>query len=340
MTLRNYTRLAVAATVLAFVVVVFGAYVRLSHAGLSCPDWPGCYGRITVPVNEADVTRANEAHPERPVDVGRAWKEMVHRYLAGVLAVLVLSLAYVAWRRRRLPGQRLALPVAILAAVIAQGLLGMWSVILLLKPLIVTAHLLGGITITIMLWWLALRQGGFFSGHGRPLLSAGGHRFGPWVMLGILLVYLQIFLGGWTSSNDAALACPDFPLCQGQLLPDLDLVNALKFWQGPGQDHEGDVLSTDVRVTIHFLHRLGAAVVFVYVGLLAFYLLSGVHEPRIKRAGVALVLVLFFQIGLGIANVLLSLPLMIAVSHNGGAALLLLTLVTVYHVVRPPAVVV
>lgn len=340
MSLQNFTRLAIVASALALLVVVLGAYVRLSHAGLSCPDWPGCYGRLGVPLGESAIADANQAYPERPVDVPRAWKEMAHRYLAGVLGLLVLALAFFAWRRRLLPGQRLGLPMGILALVIVQALLGMWTVTLLLKPLVVTAHLLGGMTVTMLLWWLALRHGGLFSGYSRPLLSVGGRRFGPWVVAGIVVVYLQIFLGGWTSTNYAALACTDFPLCQGEVVPSLDLKNALTFWHGLGRDYEGGILATDARVTIHFLHRLGAAAVFVYVGLLGFYLLTGQHEPRIKRAGSVLVLVLFCQVGLGIGNVLLSLPLPVAVLHNGGAALLLVTLATVYHIVRPPAVVV
>jgi cytochrome c oxidase assembly protein subunit 15 len=264
---------------------------------------------------------------------------MVHRYLAGVLGLLILLIAVIAWRRRQHPGQQVALPGLILVLVVFQALLGMWTVTLLLKPLVVTAHLLGGITIAALLWWLALRHGGFFSGFSRPLLSLGGRRFGPWILGGIALVYLQIFLGGWTSTNYAALACTDFPLCHGEVIPRLDLKDALTLWHGLGRDYEGGILDTDARVTIHFLHRLGALALLAYLGLLGFFLMSGQHEPRIKRAGAALVLVLFVQIGLGISNVLLGLPLGVAVSHNGGAALLLLTLATVYHIVRPPQVV-
>jgi cytochrome c oxidase assembly protein subunit 15 len=335
MSLQNLTRLCIAATVLGLVVVALGAYVRLSHAGLSCPDWPGCYGQIVVPQQPDEVAQANSAFPQRPVDVARAWKEMAHRYLAGALGLVIAAITFSAWRRRARPGQQVGLPSAVLALVVVQALLGMWTVTLLLKPAVVTAHLLGGITTTALLWWLALRPGGLFTGYSRPLLSAGTGRLVPWVLLGLVLLYLQIFLGGWVSTNYAALACPDFPLCQGQLLPPLDLASALRPWHGLGIDYEGGILATEARVTIHVLHRMGALVVLLYLGVLGWRLVRGGHDRRLKTAGAALVVVLLAQVGLGVANVVLGLPLWVAVSHNAVAALLLLTLVTVYHVVRP-----
>ena len=337
MSIQVFTRLCVGATVLALVVVVLGAYVRLSHAGLSCPDWPGCYGQVLVPDAPEEVQRANLAWPERPLDIPRAWKEMVHRYLAGILGLLIAVIAVAAWRRRNRPGQQVAMPLAVAALVVFQALLGMWTVTLLLKPLVVTAHLIGGVTTTALLWWLALRHGGLFTGYSRPLLGAGSRRFAPWIAVGLLLLYAQITLGGWVSTNYAALACPDFPLCQGRLLPDLDFANALQPWHGIGRDYEGGILATDARVTIHLLHRAGALVVLLYLGALAWWLLRGDHDVRLKNAGGVLALVLLAQVALGIGNVVLGLPLWVAVAHNGVAALLLLTLVTVYHVARPPA---
>ncbi len=336
MSVQGFTRLCVLATLLGLIVAVFGAYVRLSHAGLSCPDWPGCYGQVAVPVQAQDVARANAAYPQRAVDVPRAWMEMVHRYLAGLLAVLIVVLAVVAWRRRNRPGQQLALPMAAVVLVALQVLLGMWSVTLLLKPIVVTAHLLVGFTIAALLWWLALRHGGLFTGYARPLLGTGTAAYAPWVLLGLVLLYLQLFLGGWVSSNYAALACPDFPLCQGQLVPPLDLENAMRPWRGLGVSYEGGVLENDARVTIHVLHRLGALVLLAYLGILSLRLMRGPHDRRLRSAGGVLALVLLVQIGLGIGNVQLGLPLVVAVAHNAGAAVLLLTLVTVYHVIRPP----
>ncbi len=335
MSVQGFSRLCVLTTVLALTVVVFGAYVRLSHAGLSCPDWPGCYGQLLVPSETADVQSANESFPERPLDISRAWKEMVHRYLASALGILILAIAVVAWRRRFLPGQQLFLPFFLVVLVMVQGLMGMWTVTLLLKPIVVTAHLLGGLTTLALLWWMALRHGGLFTGYARPLLGAESSRFAPWVALGLVVLYVQLFLGGWVSTNYAALACPDFPLCHGELVPAFDLHNALKPWHGLGRNYEGGILATDARITIHLLHRAGAVLTLLYLGALSLALMRGDHDQRLKVVGGVLALVLLSQIGLGIANVLLGLPLAVAVAHNGGAALLLLTLVTVYHVARP-----
>ena len=336
MSVQAFSRLCVVATVLALVVVVFGAYVRLSHAGLSCPDWPGCYGQLLVPEHPAEVSRANEVYPERPVDVPRAWKEMVHRYLAAALGLLICAIAWQAWRRRARPGQMVLLPILVAALVVFQGLLGMWTVTLLLKPLVVTAHLLGGFPTVALLWWLALRHSGLFTGYSRPLLGVHTERLVPWIGVGLVLLYLQITLGGWTSTNYAALACPDFPLCQGQLLPPLDFSSALKPWHGLGIDYEGGILATDARVTIHLLHRVGAVVIALYLGFVAARLVLGNHDGRLRVAGLALAGVLAAQIALGIGNVVFGLPLSVAVAHNGVAALLLLTLVAVLHIARPP----
>ena len=340
MSASAFSKTTILATVLALSVITFGAYVRLSHAGLSCPDWPGCYGRLVVPEDSSAIEQANSAFPERPVDVSRAWKEMVHRYLAGALGLLILSLAVVAWRRRRAPGQRLMLPIVLLLLVIAQALLGMWTVTLLLKPLVVTLHLLGGVTIAAMLWWLALRHGGMFGGFERPLLSANIDKLAPWLFGAVLLLYGQIFLGGWTSSNYAALACVDFPTCQGVWVPTLVLEEAFTLWRGLGVDYEGGVLATDARVTIHFVHRLGALVVLAYLGIIAHRLITGAHEVRVRRVGMVMLALLILQIGLGVSNVLLSLPLAVAVAHNGVAVLLLFSVITAYHILRPPQAVV
>jgi len=335
MSVQGFTRLCVLATALALAVAVFGAFVRLSNAGLSCPDWPGCYGQILVPSEEGDVSRANERYVQRPLDVPRAWVEMTHRYLAGLLGVFILAIAVTAWRRRNRPGQQLTIPFALVLLGMFQALLGMWAVTLLLKPVVVTLHLLGGFTTTALLWWLALRHGGLFTGYSRPLLGSASRSLAPWIIFGLLVVYMQLFLGGWVSTNYAALACPDFPLCQGQLLPALDFKNALQLWHGVGIDYEGGILATDARVTIHLLHRVGALLVFVYLGTLALMLLRRDHDRRLRVSGAVLALILLCQMGLGIANVLLGLPLAVAVAHNGGAILLLLTLVSVYHVARP-----
>jgi cytochrome c oxidase assembly protein subunit 15 len=327
-----FQRITLVATALALFVVVLGAYVRLSDAGLGCPDWPGCYGHFDVPEADHHIAQANALYPERPVEVQKAWKEMIHRYFAGALGLVILGLAIVAWRRRQAPDQLVALPSLLLGLVIFQALLGMWTVTLLLKPVVVMAHLLGGLATLALLWWLALRQGNYLS--VTPVSEAAkALRF--WVLLGLLLVLGQVTLGGWTSANYAALACPDFPTCQTQWWPPMDFQEAFVLWRGLGVSYEGGVLDNDARVAIHMVHRLGAVVVLAYLGWLVWRVLHTIHQPLLQRTALVVAVLLVIQIGLGIANVVLHLPLPVAVAHNGVAALLILALVALNHELRP-----
>ena len=323
------------AFLLAVLVSTLGAYVRLSNAGLSCPDWPGCYGRLGVP-GAADSADAQAAFPERPLDRARAWKEMAHRYAAGLLGFLVVVIGVLAWRRSP-PGRIPGLPCFLIGLVVFQALLGMWTVTLRLAPLVVTAHLLAGLATVALLWWHRLGlvrrtgvSGPHFPGGRVPALRA-------WALGGVLIIAMQIALGGWTSTNYAALACPDFPLCQARVLPPLDLKGAFAPWpDADGGDFEGGVRDNDARVTIHLAHRLGAALTLLYaIALTARIFVSGV-SGRLKAASAVLLVVAVAQASLGIANVLLSLPIALAVGHNAGAILLLLSGITVYHMVRPP----
>ncbi|NJN46095.1 MAG: heme A synthase [Candidatus Competibacteraceae bacterium] len=325
----TFQRITLIATVLALGVVVLGAYVRLSDAGLGCPDWPGCYGRLGVPESEGHIEQANAAYPERPVEVGKAWKEMIHRYFAGILGVLILALAVMAWKRRHEPEQPVVLPLFLLALVIFQALLGMWTVTLLLKPVVVMAHLLGGLTTLALLWWLVLRQ------NLPPSTTLDTHGLKIWALLGLLIVVCQAALGGWTSTNYAALACPDFPTCQTYWWPPMDFKEAFVLWRGLGISYEGGVLDNDARVTIHMVHRLGAVVVLFFIGWLIHKVISIRNQPVLRQTGIAIALLLALQISLGIANVVLTLPLPVAVAHNAGAALLILALVTLNHLVNP-----
>lgn len=328
-----FRRIALIATVLTLCVVILGAYVRLSHAGLGCPDWPGCYGYLRVPVKGHQITQANAVFPERPLETDKAWKEMIHRYLAGILGLLIMALAMLAWWRRRESGQPLALPLFLLGLVIFQALLGMWTVTLLLKPVVVMAHLLGGLATLALLWWLVLRQGGVVPATG----EIENRSLRPWMLVGLLVIIGQIALGGWTSANYAALACPDFPTCQTQWWPAMDFQEAFILWRGLGISYEGGVLDNDARVTIHMTHRLGAAIVLIYLGWLSWRILMTANSKVLRGTGMIMVLLLIAQIGLGIANVVLSLPLPIAVAHNGVAALLVLTLVALNHLLYPRA---
>ncbi len=359
-----FRSLAWSSCTLALVLVVLGAYVRLSDAGLGCPDWPGCYGRISVPATQEHVRAANRAYPQRPVEAHKAWKEMVHRYVAGALGLMVLALALLA---RRISSDRVPqrLPFALLVLVIFQALLGMWTVTLLLKPLVVTAHLLGGMATLALLFWLCLATGARAGDgravefeYGRPerggrrgvkrdrdlhfsmtreienpsIARAGQSGFGLRFVAAFALALLtaQIFLGGWTSSNYAALACTDLPTCHGQWWPRMDFDNAFVLWRGLGVNYEYGVLDNPARTAIHMTHRLGALAVsltFIALGL-------GLWRSRQRRwriLGAVLLGALALQLALGLSIVWFKLPLLLAAAHNGGAALLLLATVALNY---------
>ena len=289
-------RLSLAAGVLTFVVVVVGAYVRLSDAGLGCPDWPLCYGK---PIPDAG-------------EDARAWKEMGHRYLAGVLGILIFALALVAWRTRRSPW----LATAIAGLVVFQATLGKWTVTLLLKPAIVVAHLAGGMTLLGLLTWLALVQ---YRGGAR---MPNAHALRVPALVALLAVGIQILLGGWVSANTAALACPDLPLCLGQALPPMDFANAFHVLRELGRTDAGELLPQAALVAIHWSHRIFALLV---VAAVAWAATRAFQVSR--RLGTAIALLLVIQFSLGVANVAFNLPLALAAAHNAGAAGLLTALV-------------
>ncbi len=307
-------------TCLTFIVVVVGAFVRLSDAGLGCPDWPGCYGHMTVPDQPHALARADQAYPNRPVEPAKAWKEMGHRYLAGTLGLLILLIAIIAWRKRRALAQSPTLPTVIVLLVILQAALGMWTVTLLLKPVIVTLHLIGGMATLALLAWLAVRQ-------LRPAAGVAESRrraLRPWVMLGLVILIAQMILGGWVSTNYAALACTDFPTCHGVWVPQMDFRHGFQLVRGLGVTASGAPLSYQALTAIHWTHRVGALVTFIYLVTLASVMLASAGA---RRYGAALLVLVVLQVALGISNVVFSLPLPVAVAHNAGAALLLMTLV-------------
>ena len=319
--------LAAVATVLALVVVLLGAYTRLTHAGLGCPDWPGCYGFIGVPQTDAQLAHAERHFPEAPVEAQKGWNEMVHRYFAGTLGLAILGLAVHALVRRGRDGQPLRLPLVLLGVVITQAAFGMWTVTLKLWPQVVTAHLLGGFTTLALLFLLSLRLSGALPVLGLP---AGLRRLAA---AALALVIGQIALGGWVSSNYAAVACVDLPTCHGQWWPAMDFANGFHLTQHIGPNYLGGQLDSDARTAIHMTHRLGALVVTLTLLALAWRL----RGEGLGRLAGLLLAVLALQVGLGISNVLFHLPLPVAVAHNGGGALLLLTLVLVNYRVRAPA---
>ncbi len=318
---RALFTLSLSAFVVAFCVVILGAYVRLSDAGLGCPDWPGCYGDLFV-TQDTQALAAQQAHTARPFNRDKAVKEMAHRYAAALLGMLVLALALLAWRNRQAEKN---LCNILLGLVLLQALLGMWTVTELLKPLIVVAHLLGGMLILGLLFWLLLGQ---LPGSARP---PGTTRGAGLALAALLVLAMQMVTGGWTSANYAALVCPEFPTCRdGAYWPETDFREAFVVWRAGEIDYEGGILDAPARTAIHLTHRAGAALAALAILSAALYLLLRGGAPT-RAPALAVLLALVLQVGLGVANVLLRLPLPIAVAHNAVAALLMLSLLALYH---------
>lgn len=317
-------KIALLCVFLAFCVVVLGAYVRLSDAGLGCPDWPGCYGEMIVPGDAESIERANEAFPERPLEAGKAWKEMAHRYLAGTLGLAIFLLWLISWWVKTAKWSTVAFASGLLILVVFQAALGMWTVTLKVMPLIVMAHLLAGLATLALLFRLYLRS-------NSRLVQGPRHTGLKWFAgIGLLLLVCQIALGGWTSTNYAALACPDFPTCLGQWWPDVDYRQAFTFQGEFGIDYEGGTLNPHARAAIHWVHRLGAVATLIVLGSLALLVSVGRYPTRLRIVGLLLGLLLAIQITLGIGNVLLRMPLVVAAAHNAAAALLLLLVVYIH----------
>lgn len=327
---RLYARFVTLALALTFVVVVLGAWVRLTHAGLGCPDWPGCYGTLTVPDTASEIQEAAEAFPARPLETGKAWREMIHRYFASFLGLVIFALAGAALANRRDPRQPKAIPVLLVFLVIGQGLLGMLTVTWLLKPVIVMSHLLGGLLTLSFLAWLSFSL--FRKGRERP--ADASPFLAKLAALGLAAVAVQIALGGWTSANYAALACPDFPTCQTQWWPNMDLREGFVLWRGLGTDYEGGVLDNPARTAIHMIHRIGALLVTLLFAILLALIAARISTPSIRRAALFVGIALGLQLGIGISIVVLSLPLALATAHNGVAALLLLATINLNHALR------
>jgi cytochrome c oxidase assembly protein subunit 15 len=334
---RWMRRLATAGVLLCVIVVVLGAYVRLSAAGLGCPDWPGCYGHIT-PIG-AEQGAAAPVYAHRPLVPGKAWREMIHRYAAGTLGlviVLISALAITA-RRQRLVSVPLAL--TLFATVIVQGLLGMLTVTWQLKPLVVTLHLLFGMTTLALLWWLRLSlPAGPWSRAAGPRagrLDRGGAarttRARGFALLGLAALAVQIALGGWTSSNYAAVACPQLPTCQNAWWPRADYRNAFVLWRGLDTDYEGGVLDNPARVAIHLTHRLGAVAASAALACAAGAVLRRRGLPGARAGAWAVLAALGLQLLIGMSMVTSGFPLWLATAHTAGAALLLLATLALLH---------
>lgn len=314
-----FRALVLIGAILALGVVVLGAYVRLTDAGLGCPDWPGCYGELTVPQSEAAIVKAQGAFPHSTIVVGKAWREMAHRYLAGTLGLIVLAAFSLGWKARREIKCSPLTPTFLVVLIAFQAALGMWTVTMLLKPAIVSAHLLGGMTTLAILTWIAHRHWGHSSA---TIVKTGFLKLA--IRFALLILFMQIFLGGWTSTNYAALACTDFPTCHGMWMPAMDFKDAFHLVRNLGQNADGGALTLASITAIQWTHRIGALITLIYLGVLALNILK---YWQLKWLGVALLIVLCTQISLGIANLLLHLPLVLAVAHNFTAGLLVVILV-------------
>jgi len=311
-----FRRLALAGALLATTVVVLGAWVRLTDAGLGCPDWPGCYGHV---------------YPQADHNFSKAIHEMIHRYFASTLgAIITALLAWALWNRKT-RGQPLKAVALLFVLVCLQGALGALTVTLLLKPLIVTAHLLGGLSTLGVLWWLSLTP-------ERRELSSGELALRKFALIGLAALALQIALGGWTSSNYAAVACPDLPTCQQSWWPPMDFRDAFVLWRGLDIDYTGGVLANPARIAIHVTHRIGAltaGLILIIVGATSFF---RAQSRALKVIGGLLVCAVLLQIGIGVSMVHFGMPLALADLHNAGAAVLVICTVTLLRLLWPESV--
>ena len=323
-----YKRLTLFATVFALIVVSFGAYTRLTDSGLGCPDWPGCYGTLSVPESIDQIEKAQAVYPDSPVEVEKAWIEMIHRYIAGILGVMILVIAFMSIKLRDQINYSLKWPFFLLGLVIFQAALGMWTVTLLLKPAVVSSHLLGGMTVLGILTFLMHRN---YGTHRENFVSDPFER--KIIRFSLVLLFIQIALGGWTSTNYAALACTDYPTCHGSLIPEMDFSNAFTFFRELGVTSLGEPLSLEALHAIQWVHRVGAIVLLIYLLFVA-YILKVNQGFNMWRN--VLILVITLQFIIGIANLLLHLPIVLATLHNLGAALLVVILVGINSRITKP----
>jgi len=333
---NKYRKLIFVTLFLTFDLIMFGAFTRLTDSGLGCPDWPGCYGAANPFIAHAEIHAAQIAMPEGPVTHFKAWVEMIHRYLAASVGILILAQMVIAWMKRKQFEGAPLYATALLFFVCLQGAFGMWTVTLKLQPIIVTTHLLLAMGLLAMLAWLAARiQAGGATRDAAPAIYVAHAALKlKWLArLAWILLAIQIALGGWVSTNYAVLACTDYPMCQGTWIPVMDFEQGFSLWRELGKTSDGAYLSFAALTAIHWVHRNFAWFVIVSSGYLA---LRARHIAGLSQLGNAILVVLIMQFCTGLANILLSWPLGIAVLHNGGAAMLLALLTVLNYRVQMP----
>jgi cytochrome c oxidase assembly protein subunit 15 len=324
---NKYRKLIWITLFLTFDLIMFGSFTRLTDSGLGCPDWPGCYGQANPVQAHADIRAAESLMPTGPVTVIKAWIEMIHRYLAMAVGVLIIAIMIVAWRKWLKSGRQLinfspTLPTSLFFLVCLQGAFGAWTVTMKLQPIIVTIHLLLGLTMLGLLVTLASRH----SIHAT--VAAGANSIFKPAIIALALLTIQIVLGGWVSTNYAVLACTDFPLCYGELIPAMDFGHGFTWWRELGKTASGDYLPVEALTAIHWVHRNFAFLVIAYLTWLG---LKALKIEGLRKTGKWLLIAIGAQFATGLATIYLAWPIAIAIMHNGGAALLVLLLVTLIY---------
>lgn len=324
---NKYRKLAWVTTFLTLDLIMFGGFTRLTDSGLGCPDWPGCYGTSSPFAAHADIHAAQSLLPTGPVTFLKAWIEMIHRYFAMSVGVLIIVLMVMAWVKRRELKQSPWFATWLFILVCVQGAFGAWTVTMKLQPVIVTTHLMLALTLLGSLVWLASRQMSQASVAADP----GALRWRWAALVGLALLVFQIALGGWVSTNYAVLACTDFPTCQGQWVPPMDFHNGFKLWRELGKTAGGEVIPMDALVAIHWVHRTFAVVVVLYLAWLATRLR---RHAALRKPSMLVLMLVFVQFATGLSNIVFQWPLLNAIAHNGGAAVLLLLLVMLNYRIR------
>ncbi|MEO6921418.1 MAG: COX15/CtaA family protein [Collimonas sp.] len=331
---NKYRKLVWVTLFLTFDLIMFGAFTRLTDSGLGCPDWPGCYGHSNPLLAHAHISAAQEAMPFGPVSVKKAWIEMIHRYFAMGVGVMIMALMAISWLRwlksKHRPAQRLAkfspwYPTLLFLCVCLQGAFGAWTVTQKLQPVIVTTHLMLGLALLALMAWLGAHQ----NDHA-PVAASAANLVKP-ALIGLVLLVIQIALGGWVSTNYAALACTDFPLCHGALVPQMDFANGFTLWRHLGMTADGEFLSFQALTAIHWTHRSFAFVVITFIVWLAW---KALRTEGLQKTGRWLLIVIGLQLLTGLSTIYFNWPLAIAVLHNGGASALLVLLVMLNYKAR------